>query len=129
MNKFQAQNLYWNGFGLLAFNEQTVPEEVPDGQGGTKKLVPPYITYEPVTGRLDGVVTQNARVYYRGKSWSAIMQKVTAIEKAANRQIPVDGGYMKVRVPLTNFAQPLDDPTDDQLRTMVLQVEVEFLTY
>ena len=129
MNKFQAQHLYWNGFGLPAFNEQTVPDVVPDGKGGTKKLVPPFITYEPITGRLDGTILQNARVYYRGKSWSPIMQKVTEIEKVADRQIPVDGGAMKVRVPLSNFAQPLSDPTDDQLRTMVLQVEVEFLTY
>lgn len=129
MNKFQAQHLYWNSFGLMAFNERTVPEYVPDGKGGTKKLEPPFITYEPVTGRLDGTLLQSARVYYRGKSWSKIMAKVTEIEQNADKQIAVDGGYMKVRVPLTNFAQPLDDPTDDELRTMALNVEVEFLTY
>lgn len=129
MNKFQAQHLYWNSFGLMAFNELTVPDVVPDGKGGTKPLETPFITYEPVTGRLDGTVIQNARVYDRGKSWSRIMQIVTNIERHADKQINIDGGAMKVRVPLTNFAQPLDDPTDDQLRTMVLQVEVEFLTY
>lgn len=130
MNKYEAQHYYWSSFGLLAFDEQTVPDVIPDGNGGFKPLVEPYLTYETVDGRLDGIIPANARLLYRGRSLKPITDKVIEMEKKANRQIPLDGGgMMKVRVPFTNFARELDAPQDDQLRTMVITVEIEFITY
>lgn len=128
MNKFEVQQVYWESFGLLAFNEQTVPDNVPDAiTGDMIPLRPPYITYEPVSGSLDGQMTATARVWFRGTSWAPIMGMVTQMEKTFDRTIPFDGGVMKVRKPLSNFAQPMSDPNDEQLRTIVLNAEIEFL--
>ena len=127
MNKYEAQHAYWNSFGLMAFNEQTVPDLVPDGKGGMIELTTPYMTYEPVDGSLDGVMTASASLWYRGNSWADICKKTGDIEAVCNRQVKIDGGYMKVRKPQENFAQPLGDPNDDQIRRMVLHVQIEFI--
>ena len=118
MNKWQAQQAYWSSFGLPAYDEKTVPEDA--------KM--PYITYQKVTGKLDGILNASGSVYYRGTSWGAICEKVTAMEKIGDRQIPIEGGVMKVRVPVQNFAQPMDEPSDKKVRRMVLTVEIEFIT-
>lgn len=126
MNKYEAQNNYWNSFGLMAFNEETVPDLVPKN-GELVPLEMPYITYEPVDGSLDGVMQQSASLWYRGNSWVEIINKTGEIEAACNRQVKINGGYMKVRKPQENFAQPMGDPNDKQIRRMVIHVLVEFI--
>lgn len=118
MDKWQAQESYWASFGYPAYNELTVRE---DAQM-------PYITYQLVNGVLDGICTASGSLYMRGTSWAKICQAVTAMEKLADRQIPIDGGVMKVRKPIANFAQPLNEPSDSKVRRMVLTVEIEFIT-
>lgn len=118
MNKWEVQQAYWSSFGLVAYNEETVPENA----------VLPYITYQPASGSLNGQVTVSGSLWYRGTSWAPIMQKTTEMEPMIDRQLKVDGGYVKFRKPVSNFAQPMSDPNDDRIRRMVLSVEVEFLT-
>lgn len=127
MDKWEAQQQYWSSFGLRAFNEQTVPDFVPDGDGNSVELVPPYITYQPVTGALNGQINASGRVWYKGNSWTPIFAKINEMERFGNQEIPIDGGVMKVRIPVRGFAQPLGDPNDAQLRTMAVNVEIEFL--
>lgn len=121
MDKFAAQQKYWDSIAMPedmpAYNELTVPDDAP-----VRKL-----TYQAVTGSLDGLLTASASIYDRSRSWSWIMQCVTRIEKRINQQIAIDGGYMKVRKPIVNFAQPMDDPADNMIRRIVLTVEIEFL--
>lgn len=121
MDKFKAQQVYWESIGapakMPAYNELTVPEEAP-----VRK-----VTYQLVTGALDGLLTASASIWDKSTSWSWILQYVAQIEKLIDRQIPVDGGYMKVRKPIVNFAQPMTEPTDDMIRRVVLTVEIEFL--
>ena len=117
MDKFKAQDTYWNSLGLPAYNELTVPDDAP-----VRKL-----TYQMVTGSLDGLLTASASVWDRSPSWSWIMQYVSSIEKLIDRQIAIDGGAMKVRKPIANFAQPMTDPADNMIRRIVLTVEIEFL--
>lgn len=128
MDKWQAQQHYWSLFGLRAFNEETVPDFVPDANGNSVELVPPYITYQAVNGSLNGKLNASARVWYKGNSWTPIYAKVSEIEKNGDQDIPIDGGVMHVRVPVSNFAQPLGDPNDKELRTVALSVEIEFLS-
>ena len=117
MNKWDAQQAYWSSFGLPAFNELTVRD---DAQM-------PYITYQFVNGEIDGVVNASASLYYRGTSWGPICSKVMEMEPIVDRQVPIDGGVMKVRKPERNFAQPMNEPSDNKVRRMVLTVEIEFL--
>lgn len=118
MDKWQAQQEYWSGFGLDAYNELTVPSDA----------VMPYITYSPVNGSLNGTTISVANLWYKGRSWAYICQKTAEIEAMADRQIRIDGGAVKFRKPTSNYAQPMSEPTDENVRRMRLQVEVEFLS-
>lgn len=118
LNKFSAQKVYWSSFGFPAYQEQTVPDDV--------KF--PYITYQTASGSLNGVVNVSASVYYKGTSWASIMQEVLQMEKSIDRQVFIDGGIMKVRKPISNFAQPMPESGDTKIRRMLLTVEIEFLS-
>lgn len=117
MDKWQAQQEYWESFGLDAYDVNTVPD---DAQM-------PYITYEAVIGSLDGVIPATASVWYRSHSWASISQKQTEMSKTMDRQIKIDGGYMKVRKS-DNEAQRMSDPESALIRRIVLNVEIEFLS-
>lgn len=118
LDKWSAQKVYWSSFGLPAYHELTVPDDA--------KL--PYLTYQAVNGQLDGRMTVSANLYYKGTSWATIMQEVNQMEKAIDRQVFIEGGIMKVRKPVSNFAQPLGDSGDTKIRRMLLTVEIEFLS-
>ena len=118
LDKWSAQKVYWSSFGFPAYEELTVPENAQM----------PYITYQAVNGQLGGIMNASASLYYQGKSWTAIMQEVGQMEKAIDRQVFIEEGIMKVRKPLSHFAQPMSDPSDDKIRRMLLTVEIEFLS-
>lgn len=128
IDKFEALQAFWSRFGLLAFNEETVPDYVPNAKGEMIPLEMPYITYEPGTGSIDGQMTLSGSVWYRGNSWTPICQKVTEIEKSFNCSIPIEGGYMIARKSEDFFAQPMSDPNDSQVRRMNLRGLFEFIT-
>lgn len=118
MNKFQAVQQYWSSFGLMAYNELTVPSDA--------QL--PYITYQSAVGSLNGQMILNGALWYRGTSWSPIMQKVIEMEPYADQEIPFDSGSLKIRRPVSNWAQPMSEPSDDKIRKIVFTVEAEFLS-
>lgn len=132
-DKWQAQQAFWGSFGIPAFDERTVPDEVPDANGKMVKLEMPYLTYEAVGGNLEERTTVNASLWYRSNSWAEISQKADYIaEQIATTQIPsikIKNGYMMIRLPDgTPFAQRMDEPNDRQVRRIVMTVEIEFLT-
>ena len=86
-NKYEAQQAYWSKFGIPAYNELTVPEELRGRY--------PYLTYQAVNGSLDGQVTASAALYYRSMSWEGITNKVTEMEPLINDMVPVKGGYIE----------------------------------
>jgi len=118
VDKWQAQQTYWSSFGLPAYDENTVPDDA----------TMPYITYEALSGSLDGQMTVSASLWYRGNRWDQISQKAEQIQRQGNRQIKIDGGYMKARVPASSFANRMDEPSDKTVRRMQMSIEIEFLT-
>ena len=120
MDKSQAIQKFWEGFDLPAYDETTVPDDAPL----------PRITYNVKTDSLDGVVSMNASLWYRSKSWKEISQKAEEIgEYISNMMppsIPIDNGrvYISKGSP---FAQRMTDP-DDSIRRIYLNIQVEFLT-
>ena len=118
MDKWQALDTYWNSFGVPAYNELTVPE---DAQM-------PYITYEAAIGSLNGPMTLSASLYWKGNSWAWGMKRVTDMQKVMDRQIKIDGGYVMFRVPVASSAQPTTDAFDEQVRRIIMPIEVEFLS-
>lgn len=117
LDKWSVQKVYWSSFGLPAYEENTVPDDA----------VMPYLTYQAVSGQLGGLPNATANLFYKGTSWAKIMQEVGTIEKFIDRQMFFDGGIMKVRKPLQNFAQPMPE-SDKKVRRMRLNVEIEFLS-
>lgn len=118
MDKFQAQQSFWSSFGLTAYDENTVPDDAEY----------PYLTYQAVVGSLEGEMTVSANLWYRSHSWEEISKKALQIEKSINQVKRIDGGYIKVRKPDSNFAQRLREESDELVRRILLTVNIEFLS-
>ena len=117
MNKWQAIDNFWNGFGIPAYDETTVPDNA----------IMPYITYNAVTDRIDHPTAMTASIWYRTKSWTEISQKADEIseELIQVKTIPLDVGFLY----LTRgnpFAQRMVDE-DDTVRRIYLIVMAEYL--
>lgn len=123
MDKWQAQQAFWSSFGLPAYDELTVPDDA----------VMPYITYEAVSGNFDAKTIVSASLWYRSNSWAEISQKADAIAQAIagdiRPAIPIDNGYMMVRLPNGQMhSSRMDEPSDRTVRRIRFTVEMEFLT-
>ena len=120
MNKAAAIHQFWSGFGLTAYEENTVPSDA----------VFPYITYQLVTDAFDTDVAMTASLWYRGESWREINEK----EREISAYIGIGGVIVKRadgRIWLkkgTPFAQNMGDESDNLIKRKYLNVTAEFLT-
>lgn len=133
MDKWQAQQEFWSGFGILAFDENSVPDEIWDENlNKMVKLEMPYLTYEAVSGNLGAQTQVTANLWYRSNSWAEISQKAEEIARMiydAAPGIPIDGGFMKIRLPDgTMHSTRMAEPNDASVRRIRFVVEMEFLT-
>ena len=130
MDKAQAINDFWNSFGLKAFDENTVPEYIYDGNGNKIKVEPPYITYDVSTDNIDRIVTLRASLWYRSTSWQAITLKSKEIEKRLSERggviVKLDNGYVYL-YPGSPFTQRINDP-DKSIRRININIQAEYLT-
>ena len=120
MTKAAAIYQFWSGFGLTAYEENTVPTDA----------VFPYITYQLVTDSFDREIQLSASLWYRSESWTAINAKTEEISQKISRGgkiIPCDGGaiWMKRGQP---FAQNMGDESDDLIKRKYLNITAEFMT-
>ena len=120
MTKAAAIYQFWSGFGLTAYEENTVPTDVAF----------PYITYQLVTDSFDREVAATASLWYRGESWTAINAKTEEISQKISRGgkiISCDGGaiWLKRGQP---FAQSMGDESDDLIKRKYLNITAEFMT-
>lgn len=119
MNKQQTLDAFWNGFGIEAYDENTVPD---DAQM-------PYITYESVTDSMGNTCMVSASLWYRSHSWAGITQKEQEIADfitRGGRMLAYDGGAMWIQRD-TPWAQRMSDPNSDSIRRIVLSLLVEYL--
>ena len=120
MTKAAAIYQFWSGFGLTAYEENTVPTDAAF----------PYITYQLVTDSFDREVAATASLWYRGESWTAINAKTEEISKkigASGKKIAVDGGgiWIKRGQP---FAQNMGDESDDLIKRKYINISIVFIT-
>ena len=119
MNKVQTLDKFWNSFGLKAYDESSVPDKTPF----------PYITYEVSTDSFGNTLAQTASLWYRSSSWSAITEKAKDIEEfitRGGRMVAYDGGSMWIQK-ASPWAQRMNDPSDEMIRRIVLNITIEFL--
>ena len=120
MTKAAAIYKFWSSFGLMAYEENTVPTDAAF----------PYITYQLVTDSFDREIPLTASLWYRSESWTAINAKTEEISKKISRGgkiISCDGGaiWLKRGQP---FAQNMGDESDDLIKRKYLNVTAEFIT-
>ena len=120
MTKAAAIYQFWSGFGLTAYEENTVLEDAAF----------PYITYQLVTDSFDREVAATASLWYRSESWTAINAKTEEISKkigASEKKIAVDGGgiWIKRGQP---FAQNMGDESDDLIKRKYINISIVFIT-
>lgn len=122
MDNLQALHNFWSGFGLKAYDENTVPDGAMAANGGE------YLTYNAYDSYFDEVVGLYASLWYKSTSWAEISQKAAEIGETigyGGKLVYFDGGAMWVKrgVP---FAQRMSDE-DDTIRRIHLNIEVEYL--
>lgn len=121
MDKYQALNTFWNSFTWPAYDEGTVPDNAPL----------PRITYSIVTDSLGNPVMIPASLWDRSTSWERVSKKAEEIGKAIVEMNPpaikIDTGrlYLTKGSP---FAQRLQEPSDDMVRRIYLNVDAEYFT-
>ena len=120
MTKAAAIYQFWSGFGLTAYEENTVPEDVAF----------PYVTYQLVTDSFDREVAATASLWYRGESWTAINAKTEEISAhigLGGKIIKCDGGRIWIKRGQP-FAQNMGDESDDLIKRKYLNLIFEFFT-
>ena len=120
MTKAAAIYQFWSGFGLTAYEENTVPTDAAF----------PYITYQLVTDSFDREVAATASLWYRGESWTAINAKTEEISAhigLGGKIIKCDGGRIWIKRGQP-FAQNMGDENDDLIKRKYLNLTFEFLT-
>jgi len=120
MTKEEALFSFWSGFGLPAYDELTVPKDA--------EL--PYITYESITDSLGFTADMSGSIWYRSTDWSDIDSKKDEIAASigyGHKIIKIDDGYMYITKG-TPFAQRMSDDTDDMIRRVLVNLNVEYLT-
>lgn len=132
MNKQQAYNLFWNSFGVLAFEENTVPDDETIEQliaGGAAEAKHPYITYQVILDDLGHPVYPTASIYDRSSSWERadkLANMISARITEANT-IKLDNGRMFITKG-SPFAQHMLEEGDKAIRRIILNLGIEFFT-
>ena len=119
MNKIQALHAFWSNFTLKAYDETSVPD-------GAQL---PYITYEASSDDFGHTLAQTASLWYRSSSWADITAKEQEIADyigRGGRMVKYDGGAFWIQK-AQPWAQRLPDESDEMVRRIVLNVQVEFL--
>jgi hypothetical protein len=120
MTKAASIYQFWAGFGLTAYEENTVPADAAF----------PYITYQLVTDSFDREVAATASLWYRGESWTAINAKteeISAYIGLGGKITKCDGGLIWIKRGQP-FAQNMGDESDDLVKRKYLNIVCEFLT-
>lgn len=118
MNKLQALNVFWSGFGLPAYDETAVPDDA--------QL--PYITYEARFDGFNRTIMGSASIWYYGTSLAEVSEKALQISDRlglGGGVVPYDGGVLWIKK-ASPFAQRMTDP-NDMIKRMVLNLQYEFL--
>lgn len=119
MTKEKALQHFWSQFGVTAYDQNTVPEDA--------EL--PYITYEAAFDNFGSQSVLTASIWDKSKSWAGvttIQHRIEALLGYGGQTVAYSQGALWVKRS-TPFAQRMSD-TDDSIRRIVLNIEVEFIS-
>lgn len=132
MNKQQAINAFWRRFGVLAFEENAVPDDkaidalITAGAASAKF---PYITYQVVTNDINGVALATASIWDRNTSWETADELSNVIAQAIQRMntVKLDDGRFYV-VKGSPFTQHMSEAEDTAVKRVIINVGYHFFT-
>lgn len=132
MNKQQAYNSFWSGFGVLAFEENTVPDDTVIDElikSGAAKAKYPYIAYQVIVDDLGHPVYPTASIYDRSNSWERADTLANLVSNTIQNMntIKLDNGRMFLTKG-TPFAQHQLESADLNIRRVILNLGIEFFT-
>lgn len=132
MNKQQAFNNFWNRFGVLAFEENSVPsDEVFDALIKAGKITSkfPYITYQVLTDDISGSVFPTASIWDKSNSWerSDLLSNQIAEYIQKMNTIKLDDGRMFITKG-SPYSQHMTEEGDPSIRRIILNIGVQFFT-
>ena len=119
MTSTQALYQFWSSFGLSAYDETSVDD----------KAELPYLTYESPRDDFGYPVASSASLWYRSTSWVDITAKEVEIAERIGRGgiiVSYDGGALWIKKG-NPWAQRMSEASDDMIRRIVLNVELEFI--
>ena len=117
-NGLVALNTFWNSFNVPAFEVSTIPDNVEM----------PYLTYEGAIDDFGNEIATSVNLYYRGKSWKAITEKLDEIEEVISKGVYVPFSNNKaILIRKANpFAQRVAEE-DEEVRRYVINLSYEFI--
>ena len=132
MDKEQAYNAFWSGFGVLAFEENSVPDDKTINElikAGVASAKYPYIAYQVITDDLDHPVYPMASIYDRSDSWERVDRLTHVVSQKIQQMstIKLDNGRMFITKG-SPFAQHQLESADLNIRRVILNLGVEFFT-
>lgn len=126
MTKAECIHAFFSGFGLRAYEENSVPEYI-DG-GMTQENIPPYLTYEYGTDDFRGYpVPVTVNLWDLSDSWALLREKEELISKSIGRftRLVCDDGYIAVSKG-SPFSQPVT--FDRPYKRVMLNLYLTFIT-
>lgn len=132
MNKQQAYNTFWSDFGVLAFEENSVPDDKTIQQmieAGLASSKYPYITYQVLTDSLDSTIYPSASIWDKNTSWERSDLLSNRIAERIRKMTPIklDDGRMFITTG-SPYSQHMSEEGDSSIRRIVLNLQVEFFT-
>jgi len=127
MDKAQALDGFWSGFGWPAFNEQGNYDELSAADLGIEDR---YILYEVQTGDYTSEIALTAQLFHRSVSEETVSRKAQEIADFigfGGKVLPIDGGWLWIKRG-NPFSQPLRDESDPDWRRTIINISVDFLT-
>jgi hypothetical protein len=120
MTAEQAIHNFWSGFGLTAYEENSVSDEA--------EL--PYITYSVSYDTFGNSVPMSASIWYRSTSWGDLIAKKDLISEAIGEEsvlLPTDEGSVRIWRG-SPFAQRMGD-VDNSIKRYLLNITAEYNTF
>lgn len=132
MNKEQAYSEFWSGFGVLAWEENSMPDDETIQSlidAGVAEAKYPYIAYQVIVDDLGHPVFPTASIYDRSTSWKRADELANAISRAIQNTntIKLDNGRMFITKG-SPFMQHQMESEDMNIRRVILNLGIEFFT-
>lgn len=132
MDKQQAYNAFWSRFGVLAWEENSMPDDkdiqslIEAGYASAKY---PYIAYQVIVDDLGHPVYPTASIYDKSSSWERVDKLANTISEAIQNMntIKLDNGRMFITKG-SPFAQHQLENEALNIRRVILNLGVEFFT-